>query len=243
MSPSTIATVNAKVGPIVEKHDTTNVNKESERGPYLHLTPAQKYQVGKRAAETGVTKTLRYYAKNYPSILLKETSVRRLKNSYLSSLKDKKGEHSGDVQELPCKKMGRPLLIGEEPDKQVQEYVKYLRKCGSPINTAIVIATAEGIITSMDGNLLACNGGGISLTKDWAKSLLHRMGMVKRRASTKAKVSVDEFEKLKVGLCDNSDNAIIVIRKLILYYRYWLHYLSIIVNNYIAQYISALGDV
>ena len=81
MSPSTIATVNAKVGPIVEKHDTTNINKESERGPYLHLTPAQKYQVGKRAAETGVTKTLRYYAKNYPTIPLKETLVRRLKNS------------------------------------------------------------------------------------------------------------------------------------------------------------------
>ena len=58
MSPSTIATVNAKVGPIVEKHDTTNVNKESERGPYLHLIPTQKYQVGKRAAETGVTKTV-----------------------------------------------------------------------------------------------------------------------------------------------------------------------------------------
>ena len=93
--------------------------------------------------------------------------------------------------------MGRSLLIGKEPDKEVQEYVKYLRKCGSPINTAIVIATAKGIITSVDANLLACNGGGISLTKDWAKSLLHRMGMVKRRASAKAKVSVDEFEKLK----------------------------------------------
>ena len=94
--------------------------------------------------------------------------------------------------------MGRPLLIEEGPDKQVHEYVKYQRKCGSPINTAIVIATAEGIITSVvDANLLACNGGGISLTKDWPKSLLHRMGMVKRRVSTKAKVSVNEFEKLK----------------------------------------------
>ena len=169
MSPSTIATMNAKVAPIVEKHDTMSVNKESERGPYLHLTPAQKYQVGKRAAETGITKTLRYYAKNYPTIPLKETSVRRLQNSYLFSLKDKKASiRSSDVQEIPCKKMGRPLLIEEGPDKQVQEYVKYLCKCGSPINTALVIATAEGIITSVGANLLACNGGEISLTKDWA---------------------------------------------------------------------------
>ena len=46
-----------------------------------------------------------------------------------------------------------------------------------------------------------------------------------------------------LGLCDNSDNAIIAIRKLLSCYRYWLHYLLIIVNNYIVQYISALGDV
>ena len=36
-----------------------------------------------------------------------------------------------------------------------------------------------------------------------------------------------------LGLCDNSDNAIIAIIKLISCYRYWLHYLSIIANNYL----------
>ena len=48
--------------------------------------------------------------------------------------------------------------------------VCYLHNCVSPINTSVVIATAEGILTSIDGNLLASNGGGISLNKDWAKS-------------------------------------------------------------------------
>ena len=33
--------------------------------------------------------------------------------------------------------------------------------------------------------------------KDWAKSLLSRMGYVKRKATTKGKVSVDDFEKIK----------------------------------------------
>ena len=47
----------------------------------------------------------------------------------------------------------------------------------------------------------------------------------------------------KLGLCNNSDNVIIAIRKLISCYRYWLHYLSIIANNYIAHNINALGDV
>ncbi len=52
----------------------------------------------------------------------------------------------------------------------------------------------EGIVKTKDSDLLACNGGHISLTKDWAKSL---MGLVKRRASTKAKVRPDDFEALK----------------------------------------------
>ena len=35
------------------------------------------------------------------------------------------------------------------------------------------------------------------MTKDWGKYLLKRMGMVKRRANTKAKVSVEDFQTLK----------------------------------------------
>ena len=62
------------------------------------------------------------------------------------------------------------------------------------INTAIVIACAEGIVISKDSNLLAQNGGHMSLSKDWAKSLMKRMALVMRRASTKAKVSIANFE-------------------------------------------------
>ena len=47
--------------------------------------------------------------------------------------------------------------------------------------------------------LLMPYGGGICLTKDWAKNLMKHMsmGMVKRRVNTKAKVDVEEFETLK----------------------------------------------
>ena len=98
--------------------------------------------------------------KTFQLLYLKETTVQRLKNSYQSYMKHKKENSScSDVQELPSKKMGSLLLIGEGLDKQVQEYVKYLHECGTPVNTPIVIAMAEGIITSVDTNLLACNGG------------------------------------------------------------------------------------
>ena len=50
---------------------------------------------------------------------------------------------------------------------------------------------------SQDPTLLASNGGGVTLTKDWAKYLLCRMGFVKRRGSTKAKVAIEDFEAIK----------------------------------------------
>ena len=87
-----------------------------------------------------------------------------------------------DVHELPEKRRGRPLLLGAELDRQVQAYINSLRKSGAVVNTAIVMACAEGIVRSKDSNLLSSNGGHISLTKDWGKNLLHRMALVKRRA-------------------------------------------------------------
>ena len=45
--------------------------------------------------------------------------------------------------------------------------------------------------------MLAVNGGHILITKDWAKNMLKRIGFIKRRASTNAKVSVEDFKEKK----------------------------------------------
>ena len=147
-----------------------NKTGAASKTPYLHLTAAQKYQVGKRAAEFGTTNTIRYYARRFPGIPLKETSVRRIKSQYQSLLKDKKlGDYLQDeVFELPRKKMGRPLLIGDEADKELQEYVHYLRATETAVNMAVVIASAVEILLSKDANILKR----ITLSNDWAKSLL-----------------------------------------------------------------------
>lgn len=50
---------------------------------------------------------------------------------------------------------------------------------------------------SHDANLLKCNGGHIEITKFWALSLLRRMGFVKRRSTTKCKISVADFKENK----------------------------------------------
>jgi len=38
------------------------------KGPYLYLTDAQRYEVGKKAAAVGTTDALRYFAHRYPII-------------------------------------------------------------------------------------------------------------------------------------------------------------------------------
>ena len=84
-------------------------------------------------------------------------------------------------------------MTGDELDKQVRDYIGYLRSAGAVVNTSVVIASAKGILMHKDANLLL----GIDLTKGWAKYLLNRMGYVKRKATSKAKVTVANFDELK----------------------------------------------
>ena len=101
------------------------------------------------------------------------------------------------VTELPQKMTGRPYLLGDILDEHVRKYLHFLRDKGAVISTDIVMSCAQGIIKNEDARLLASNSGPIVLTKSWGKSLLQRMGFVKRRASTSAKVSLPHFESLK----------------------------------------------
>ena len=48
-----------------------------------------------------------------------------------------------------------------------------------------------------DANILSENGGYLSLTKKWAKRLMTRMGLVKRKGSTAAKITAEDLTKLK----------------------------------------------
>ena len=64
-----------------------------------------------------------------------------------------------EVQELPCKKSGRPLLLPDKLDSKVQECIKELRRNGASAGTSVVVATAQGVIMNKDANLIVSNGG------------------------------------------------------------------------------------
>ena len=192
---SRIEAVNAAMKPVIEEQMDGN---SSSRGKYEIFSPDEKAKIGKRAAEFGVLATICHFSKKYLDRVLKEATVRGWKNKYKNELlKLKKSGKEVVVRELVDRKCGRPLLLGNELDQQVQAYGNDLRLNDGIVNTAIIIATGEGIIKDYDSNLLFENGGHIKLTKDWAKYLLQRMNFVKRCSTSTTKVSVENFDLLK----------------------------------------------
>ena len=75
---STIAAANKVVKKVLDS-DTGPREKgaacSSHRGAYEHFTPKEKARIGKRAAEHGVTATLRFFSKAFPGRPLKESDT------------------------------------------------------------------------------------------------------------------------------------------------------------------------
>ena len=108
---------------------------------------------------------------------------------------------------MPQKKTGQPLILDEETDKEIQQYLLTLCEGGVAVDCAIARASAMSIIRRKNSSLLACNGGPIVLTKDWSKHLFERMQFVKRKTNTKAKVSVENFAQLKYYYLSTSQGS------------------------------------
>jgi hypothetical protein len=75
------------------------------------------------------------------------------------------------VNSLPTKAQGRPLLLGAELDKSVQEYINALRVAGGVLNTTIVQAAALGIVGARDPGLLREYGGHIEGSRNLGQNL------------------------------------------------------------------------
>ena len=90
----------------------------------MKLTPAQQFEFGKKSAEIDIVQALRFYRKKYPDLMVPKPTARRAKKQYLDELKKRpRSSDSDDFRELPTKKRGRPLLLGEEVDRQKSENI------------------------------------------------------------------------------------------------------------------------
>ena len=176
--------------------------KGSKRGSYATLTGVQQAQVARYAFSYGNKAAIHRYSEEY-STNIKDSSVSTWKSKYAKEFDRKRGagevEQNGDivVHSIPQKKRGRPLLLGDELDERVKRYIKDVRAAGTPVDTTVVMASGEAIVRRTDKKLLKENGGPIDITKSWAKSLLTRIGYVKRKACSTAKVEPVRYEELK----------------------------------------------
>ena len=86
-------------------------------------------RIAKRAAEMGVTNTIRHFQKDFQDRPLKESTVRTWINKYKKELAERRRSGSElDIKKLPNLKRGHPLLLGEFLDNQVKEYIRSLRE-------------------------------------------------------------------------------------------------------------------
>ena len=187
----------------VEKATTEAQNsKKRGREKYSRFTPTQAAQVAKYAVEHGNQAAIRRYSKEFCTEI-KDSTLSTWKSKYCSAIKEcqKEGKYaeSGEivVSSLPSKKRGRPLLMGDDLDRQVQSYVRATRDGKGAVTTTVVLAAGEAILQHSNKKLSHEHGGPIKLTRHWAKSLLDRMNFVKRKATTTAKIDPEHFDELK----------------------------------------------
>ena len=79
-------------------------------------------------------------------------TVRRFRKDYMYLLELKRKrpqcEDDASVLELPRKKRGQPLLLGEELDQKVKLYMNAMHSKGAVVNRTIVAGVANGVVTS-----------------------------------------------------------------------------------------------
>ena len=195
---SAVPTVPADTLKAVNQEVGKELEKECKRGEYLKLSREEKATIAKYACENGIANTVRHFKAKK----LKATSVSDWKKIYMKELQDKKkraanSEEEVSVLSLPEKIRGRPPLLGKKCDDMLKELIISMRSRGAPVGTSVVIGVGRGIMLKHSKPMLSEFGGAVSLSKEWAKSVLRRMGFTKRRANSKSKLLLENFMAIK----------------------------------------------
>ena len=179
---------NEAVQQVLDDRQAASVGSR-KRKAYPTFASKQRAQIGKYASEHGNKASVKRFEKEVSG--LGESTVRNFKQKYLEALK---ASPNTEVKIIPSQKCGRPLSLGEL-DTEVQQFIRAMRKTGTPVNSTTIIAAAKGIVAAKDRTMLVENRGYIKLSKPWAASLMERMKFSKRRGLTKASVLTEaEFQ-------------------------------------------------
>ena len=195
VSRRAILSANRQVEKVLEVKRRTK-----RRGKYNTYSKELRTEIGWKASRIGVKSTAARFTRRLGK-KVNESTVRSMLKAYKQKegrLTRKRKVQNKPLKSLPPKKRGKPLLLGEKIDMAVQQYIRNLCERGTAVTALVVQAAAEGILLALDSTRLAENGGHVKLTNTWAKSLLSRMNFTKRKGSTKQKVTIKDFEVVKI---------------------------------------------
>ena len=128
--------------------------RKCQRGEYFTYSAETRANIANSAINIGNSQAARKWSKSL-GLKINESTVRSIKRQYL----EHKTLHWNDVPELPHKPRGAPLMLGEKMDRMVQSWVRKVRIEGGVINTRIVMAATQGVISTVDRKSLAKHGG------------------------------------------------------------------------------------
>lgn len=194
LSPNVLQEVNQAVRAALQPKENGG-RRASKRKYTTSFTPEDRARIGKYASENGNAAAVKKFKATHE---IGESTVRLFKKKYMEEIK-KRENPEDEVTTLPTLRRGRKVMLGEELDAKVKNYVLVLRNAGTPIGSSIVMAVGEGMVRAHDRTMLVQHGGHIQITKAWALSLLQRMGFVKRKATTKSTpgLSGEQIEEVK----------------------------------------------
>ena len=189
-----IESANCEVCAALNKEQPVSSRKGKKPRVY---SSQERAELGKLAVDVKASEAAKWFSRKL-KYSINESTARRFKQLYLEERRAKRLREEEDltVGDLPLKKRGRPLLLGMNLDKQVQEYILKLCEHGCAVNTTVVIAAARGLSRMIDRTRLSECGGPATLSASWAKSLLC-MNFTKRRVSTKSLTPSQNLEEVR----------------------------------------------
>jgi hypothetical protein len=108
---------------------------------------------------------------------------------------------------LPKSPRGKPLLLGEKLDEEVQNWIRKVRLNGEVVNARIVMAGAEAIVQKHARHKLSKYGGHIDIKKCFAVSILRHLGFDKRKGTKSVKQLPTDFEEIKHSYIEKITNV------------------------------------
>ena len=99
-------------------------SRKRKRGGYKTYTPEQRAKYAKFAVEIGVAKAAKKLSTQLGA-RVSETTIRSMRDDYNKKVKVNLAQriNNADINKLPTKIRGRPLLLGQELDSDVKKFI------------------------------------------------------------------------------------------------------------------------